>query len=101
MSARIVDPERDRPIDELGRTVTQLQIENTRLARGRKGGGRAPEIATEAFSALVMVQLQRRITETLLFEDLIRAYGLYQVPHPQRRAEETLALAKRRLRGTI
>jgi hypothetical protein len=44
-----------------------------------------------------MLQLRRGVAETPLFEDLIGAYRAYDVPHPVKRAEKTLALAKRRL----
>jgi hypothetical protein len=88
---------RDHTIDQLSKVVAQLQIENSRLGRGRKRGGRAPDMATEAFSAFVLVQLRRGVAEQQLLEDLSEAYGAYGVPNRAKRAEETLALAKQRL----
>ena len=54
-------------------------------------------MATEAFSAFVLVQLRRGVAEQQLLEDRSEAYGAYGVPNRAKRAEETLALAKQRL----
>ena len=60
--------------------ATQFQIDNARLNRGRKRNGRAPDMATEAFSALVTVLLRHGVAEQQLLEHLADAYRLYKVP---------------------